>query len=124
MSSADNMKSFKTHLNEAMDRPPKWKKDTSDGEGGAQIIEFPKTKAKYRVSKFLDDGDRHKGEWQIEGWDTRRKEWVWDETLAPKAWAKELCIYRGQFKHDQYGSPIKKQQIADYSKTFKFDGHY
>ena len=53
MSSADNMKSFKTHLNEAMDRPPKWKKDTSDGEGGAQIIEFPKTKAKYRVSKSL-----------------------------------------------------------------------
>jgi hypothetical protein len=124
MSSADNMKSFKTHLNEAMDRPPKWKKDTSDGEGGAQIIEFPKTKAKYRVSKFLDDGDRHKGEWNLEAWDPRRREFVWADTLSPKAWVKELIIYRGQFKHDRNGEPDKKQQVADYSKTFKFRGHH
>ena len=119
-----SFKEFNTHLNEAVDRPPKWKKDTSDGEGGAQIIEFPKSKAKYRVSKFLEDDDRHKGEWNLEAWDPRRKEYVWDETDSPKAWVKELIMYRGQFKHDRDGSPIKKQQIADYSKTFKYRGHY
>ena len=118
------MKSFKKHLNEAVDRPPKWKKDTSDGEGGAQIIEFPKTKVKYRVSKFLDDGDRHKGEWNLEAWDPCRREFIWADTLSPKAWVKELCIYRVQFKHDRNGEPDKKQQVADYSKTFKFRGHH
>jgi hypothetical protein len=119
------MKSFKVHLNEAVDRPPRWKKDTSMGEGGAQTIEFPKTKGKYRVSKFLDPStERHKGEWNLEVWDPRRREFVWSETLAPKAWVKELCIYRGQFKHDARGDFDKKQQVTDYSKTFKFDGHY
>ena len=118
------MKSFKTLLNEAVDRPPRWKKDTSDGEGGAQTIEFPKSKAKYRVSKFLEDNDRHRGEWNLEVWDSRRKEYVWADTSSPKAWVKELIIYRGQFKHDARGEPDKKQQVADYSKTFKFDGHH
>lgn len=117
------MKNFKQHLEEAVDRPPKWKKDTSDGEGGAQTIEFPKTKVKYRVSKFLDDDERHRGEWNVEGWDDRRKDWVWAETVRPKAWAKELCLYRGQFEHDRYGAPTNNQ-VADYSKTFKFRGHH
>lgn len=107
-------------LNEAkkipVKKPPKWKKSGNDGE---IEIAFP-TGEKYRVEKYYDINMstydmRHKGEFLIMKWED--DDWHWQDTVRPKAYAKDSTIWMGQFK----GEYPNRKQVVDYSADFKYD---
>lgn len=66
---------------------PKWKRSGPNGE-----IEITIKGQRYGIEKSLDRNDRHRGEWKIMMWDKRRRDWVWDNTVRGKAYAKELVM--------------------------------
>jgi hypothetical protein len=66
---------------------PRWKRAGPNGE-----IEITIKGTKYKIEKALDHNERHKGEFKIMVWDARRREWVWDNTVRGKAYAKELVM--------------------------------
>ena len=66
---------------------PRWKKAGPNGE-----IEITIKGQRYQIEKALDHNERHKGEWKIMMWDKRRRDWVWDNTVRGKAYAKELVM--------------------------------
>lgn len=68
---------------------PRWKRSGPNGE-----IEITINGQRYQIEKSLDHNERHKGEWKIMMWDKRRREWVWDNTVQGKAYAKELVMDR------------------------------
>ena len=68
---------------------PRWKRSGPNGE-----IEITIKGQRYQIEKSLDHNERHRGEWKIMMWDKRRREWVWDNTVYGKAYAKELVMDR------------------------------
>src|SRR6056300_810243 len=68
-------------------KTPRWKKAGPNGE-----IEIEINGQKYKIEKSLDHNERHKGEFKIMVWDKRREEWMWDNTVRGKSYAKELVM--------------------------------
>jgi len=66
---------------------PRWKKAGPNGE-----IEITIKGKKYKIEKALDHNERHRGEFKIMVWDKRKEEWMWDNTVQGKAYAKELVM--------------------------------
>jgi hypothetical protein len=66
---------------------PRWKKAGPNGE-----IEITIKGKRYKIEKALDHNERHRGEWKIMVWDKRREDWMWDNTVRGKAYAKELVM--------------------------------
>ena len=77
------MLTFGQYIIEA--KAPRWKKAGPNGE-----IETTINGIKYKIEKSLDHNERHRGEFKIMVWDKRREEWMWDNTVQGKAYAKEL----------------------------------
>ena len=77
------MLTFEEYLAEA--KGPRWKKAGPNGE-----IETTINGQRYKIEKALDHNERHRGEFKIMVWDKRREEWMWDNTVQGKAYAKEL----------------------------------
>lgn len=78
---------------------PKWKRSGPNGE-----IEITIKGQRYGIEKSLDHNERHRGEWKIMVWDKRRSEWVWDNTVRGKAYAKELVMDKLE-EHTKCGTP-------------------
>lgn len=100
----------KESLEEAMAKPPRWKKAGPDGE--IEIV-FP-TGRKFRIEKQYDENIRHRGEFKVLEWDKRTKEWEWADTYSPKSYAKEIVMRLGQFDD-------KGKQVVDYSASFQYE---
>lgn len=86
------MKSFKTHLTEAV-KLPKWKKA---GPNGEKEITFP-TGRRFKIEKQYDENIRHKGEWKVLEWNSKTREWDWHETYSPQWYAKEQVMKMGEY---------------------------
>ena len=114
------MISFKQHLAEAGElkpsRPPKWKKINDD----ESEIEFPKSKAKYKIEKYRPDGYKHKGEYKFYVWNANRKDWEDIDIFQGKEYVKHKCIVSGQFMHDRNGMADNSKQIYNFKPYLKF----
>lgn len=102
---SENVNNF---LSEATNKPPRWKRA---GPNGEIEIKFP-TGRRFQLEKQLDQNERHKGEWKVMEWDTRRKDWEWHDTYKPKWFAKERVMKMGQYDN-------RGKKVADYSDTFQ-----
>mgnify|MGYP006077686759 FL=1 len=89
---------------------PKWKRA---GPNGEQEIKFP-TGRRFMVEKQLDHNERHRGEWKVMEWDKRTRDFEWQETYSPKAYAKEQAMKLGQWNN-------QGKKVADYSNMFRYE---
>ena len=94
------MLTFSQYITEA--KGPRWKKAGPNGE-----IETTINGQRYKIEKALDHNERHRGEFKIMAWDKRREEWVWDNTVQGKAYAKELVADKMLESADPHPEVVK-----------------